>query len=306
MTAPLDPRKEERLGIAYAGLSYIIWGIVPLYWKLVVDVSSPEVVGQRIFWSGVFAALVTAFSGHLRRALSVLKTPRVFGVLALTGVLITINWTIYIYCVESNQLVESALGYYLTPLVSFALGFAFFGERLSKVRIFCIVLASIGLVLQVIALGHFPWIAPCLALSFGLYGYFRKRAPVTGMDGLFIETALLFPFAFGFLLYWGHQHGEGLFSHGWVKDLLLLGTGPLTAIPLAMFAAGARRVSMTTLGFLQYLAPSLTLLMAVFGFHEDFSTVDLVSFGCVWAALVIVALEGRGSRLFARFSGPKP
>lgn len=306
MTPPPDPRAEERLGITYAALSYVIWGIVPLYWKMLVDVSSPEVVGQRIFWSGVFAALVTAFSGHMGRALSVLKTPRVFGVLALTGVLITINWTIYIYCIESNQLVESALGYYLTPLVSFALGFAFFGERLSRVRIFCIVLASVGLVLQVVALGHFPWIAPCLALSFGLYGYFRKRAPVTGMDGLFIETALLFPFAAGFLLWWSHQHGEGLFSHGWTKDLLLMGTGPLTAIPLAMFAAGAKRVSMTTLGFLQYLAPSITLLMAVFGFHEDFSTVDLISFGCVWAALVIVALEGRGSRLFARFSGPKP
>ena len=290
------PEAEARAGIIYAAIAYTLWGIMPIYWRLLGDVPSFEITVQRVVWSAVFVAAVTALRGNLARVFAVMRTPRTLGTLAITSVLISGNWALYIYCVESNQLVEASLGYYMTPLVSFALGFMFFGERMSRLRLMCLGLATVALALQLWNLGHLPWIAPALAISFGIYGYLRKRAPVAALDGLLVETALLFPIALGFVLWW-QATGVGAFTRdNFAKDLLLIGAGPTTAIPLALFAAGARRVSMTTLGFLQYLAPSITLVMAVFGFHEAFTEVDLISFGCIWTALVIVALEGRFSR----------
>jgi len=290
------PEAEARAGIIYAALAYGLWGVMPVYWRLLSDVSAFQITVERIVWCAVFVAAVTLARGNFARVLAVVRTPRTLATLALTSVLISGNWALYIYCVETHQLVEASLGYYITPLVSFALGLLFFGERLSRVKLLCIAIASIGLALQLWTLGRFPWIAPVLAVSFGLYGYFRKRAPVAALDGLLVETALLFPFALGLVVWWQAQ-GVGAFTaDNMTRNLLLVGAGPITAIPLALFAAGARRVSMTTLGFLQYLAPSITLLMAVFGFHEAFTQVDLISFGCIWAALAIVALEGRFAR----------
>jgi len=290
------PEAEARAGIIYAALAYGLWGVMPVYWRLLSDVPIFQITVERIVWCAVFVAAVTLARGNLARVLAVVRTPRTLATLALTSVLISGNWALYIYCVETHQLVEASLGYYITPLVSFALGLLFFGEKLSRVKQAAIGIATIGLVLQLWTLGRFPWIAPVLAVSFGLYGYFRKRAPVAALDGLLVETALLFPFALGLVVWWQAQ-GVGAFTaDNMTRNLLLIGAGPITAIPLALFAAAARRVSMTTLGFLQYLAPSITLLMAVFGFHEAFTQVDLISFGCIWAALAIVALEGRFAR----------
>jgi chloramphenicol-sensitive protein RarD len=285
---------------------YAFWGITPLYWHQLNVVPGTDVVSHRLLWSAVFITLVTVMRGHLARALSIVRKPRILGMLVLSGVLIGGNWGIYIYCVESNQLVEASLGYFMTPLVSFGLGLAFFGEKLTPARWISVALGVVALVIQIGALGHFPWISPALAISFGLYGYLRKLATVPAMDGLMIETIVLLPIAVGYMLWRTVNDGVPPLSHELVTNLLLIGTGPLTAIPLAMFAAGAKRVSMTALGFLQYLTPTLTLVVAIFAFGEEFSQIDLFSFGLVWLALVIVALEGRGSRLFARVSGPKP
>jgi chloramphenicol-sensitive protein RarD len=296
---------EQRRGFLYAAFVYAFWGITPLYWHQLNVVPGTDVVAHRLMWSAVFIALVTIMRGHLRRAFSVVRKPRIFGMLVLSGVLIGGNWGIYIYCVESNQLVEASLGYFMTPLVSFGLGLAFFGERLTAARWLGVGLAVAALVIQISALGHFPWISPALAISFGLYGYLRKLATVPAMDGLLVETIVLLPIALAFMTWRTVHDGAPPLDHGWITNLLLIGTGPLTAIPLAMFAAGARRVSMTTLGFLQYLTPTLTLVVAVFAFGEEFSQIDVISFGLVWLALVVIALEGHGSRLFARFSAPK-
>lgn len=290
------PHTEERAGAAYAALAYGLWGVMPLYWRFLDGVPAFEITVHRVLWSALFVALITLARGHLPRVLEAMRNPRTLGTLALTGMLITGNWLLYIYCVETDQLVEASLGYYLTPLVSFALGFFFFAERLSVIRKLCIALASVALVLQVATLGHIPWIAPALAVSFGLYGYLRKKAPVAALDGLLVETALIFPVALGFVLWWASQAIGSFPSESAPTNILLILAGPVTAIPLSLFAAGARRIRMTTLGFLQYLAPSITLLMAVFGFGEPFTSVDFISFGCVWAALVIVALESRFAR----------
>jgi chloramphenicol-sensitive protein RarD len=188
----------------------------------------------------------------------------------------------------------------MTPLISIALGVLLLGEKISRLRLAAIGLAGVAVIVQSFSLGHFPWIAPALALSFGFYGYMRKLIPVDALDGLTIETCLLFPFTLVTVLVLALD-GAGAFpSTNILRDALLIGSGPLTAVPLTMFAAGARRVRMTTLGFLQYFSPSITLLLATLLLGEAFTRVDVLTFACVWAALVLIGLESRLSRLALR------
>jgi chloramphenicol-sensitive protein RarD len=211
-------------------------------------------------------------------------------------VLISINWTVFIYSVSSHQLVDSALGYYLTPLVSIVLGVVALGEKISPVRIGAIALASVAVAIQAAQVGHFPWIAPVLALTFGFYGYVRKLTPVDSLDGLTVETVLLFPLTAILIGMW-YVHGTGSFPAPDVKiDALLVFAGPLTAVPLAMFAAGARRVRLTTLGFLQYVSPTITLLVATVLMHERFTVTDAITFAFVWSGIALISLEGRFRR----------
>ena len=225
--------------------------------------------------------------------MTLVRDRRLIATLALTSVLISVNWTIYIYCVATNQLVEASLGYYINPLISIALGVTLFGEPMSPWRFVAVLLAAAAVALQAFELEHLPWIALALALSFGFYGYFRKRTDVDSLDGLTIESWILFPLTFGLVLFWSFSGAGALTAANPGRDVLLVLGGPITALPLAMFAAGARRIRLSTLGFLQYLSPSITLALAIFGFGEPFTRPDAVTFGCVWLALVIVAAEGR-------------
>lgn len=291
--AGVQDHRGEGPGILYAGTAYAVWGVIPLYWRLLGDVPPFELTVHRVLWCALFVAAVTVWRGRLGPVATILRTPKLLGTLALTSLLISGNWTLFIYCVATNQLVESSFGYYLTPLLSMALGVAFFGERMSRARQAGVALAAVAVAAKAFALGHVPWLGLSLALSFGFYGYFRKKAPVDSMDGLLIETVLLFPFTLALILYWAAS-GTGAFpSSHLATDALLIGAGPVTAIPLAMFAAGARRIRLTTLGFLQYVSPSITLVLAIFGFGESFGRVDAISFVFVWLALVVVAFEGR-------------
>ena len=291
---------DDSLGIAYAMLAYVLWGIVPLYWRLLDGVPPFELTVHRIVWCALFVMVVALLRrrlGHLRQ---IIRTPRLLATLALTSILISTNWTVYIYCVASRQLVEASLGYYINPLISIALGVIFFAERMSRLRLIAIVLATAAVAAKAFSLGHFPWIAPVLALSFGFYGYFRKLAPVDAVDGLLVETWIVLPISAGLLFYW-HTVGEAAFpSTDLARDGLLIGGGAITAVPLVLFAAGARRIRLSTLGFMQYLSPSITLLLAIFGFGEKFTRLDAVAFGCVWAALCLVALESRVTRIRVR------
>ncbi|MHB1204109.1 MAG: EamA family transporter RarD [Rhodospirillaceae bacterium] len=290
---------SEATGVLYAGFAYCAWGILPLYWRLLGDVPAFELTVHRVLWCAVFVAAVTAARGHMPRIIAIAREPRTVAMLALSSLMIGCNWTLYIYCVAADRLVESALGYYMTPLVSFALGYLLLGERMSRLKVFAVSLAGLAVIVQAVSLGGVPWISPALALTFGIYGYLRKKIPVAALDGLLIETLLLFPFTV-VLVGWWSLHGGAFPSPRISTNLLLIAAGPMTAVPLALFAAGARRVRMTTLGFLQYLAPSITLMIAVFMFHEPFTSSDLVSFGCVWAAIVIAAVEGGALKLPVR------
>jgi chloramphenicol-sensitive protein RarD len=284
---------NETRGILYAGGAYAFWGVVPLYWQFLEDVPPIEITLHRILWCALTGLIVTTARGRVSHFITVLRTSRLMAALAASSLLISTNWTIYIYCVGSHRLVEASLGYYLTPLVSIALGVVLLGEKVSRLRLAAIALATAAVVVQAVSLGSLPWIAPALALTFGFYGYVRKLTPVDSLDGLTIETCLLLPITIPLIVLWAMQ-GTGAFpSPVFSRDAMLIGTGPLTAVPLVLFAAGARRIRMTTLGFLQYLSPTITLLVATFVLGEPFTRTNVIAFGFVWSALVLVSLEGR-------------
>ena len=284
---------NETAGILYAGSAYAVWGVLPLYWHALDVVPPLELSFHRMVWCALFAVAVTFVMSRQKVVWSALRTPRVLAALTVSSLLIAANWTIYIFSVADHQLVEASLGYYINPLLSIALGIVMLGEKMSPLRIVAIALAGIAVTLKSFGLGHFPWISIGLALTFGFYGYVRKLTPVAAFDGLTIETCLLFPFTVGALLFWGWQ-GTGQFTpaHTGIDALLILG-GPVTALPLALFAAGARRVRLSTLGFLQYLSPSITLMIATLVLGEPFTRSDAATFGCVWLALILVAVDGR-------------
>ncbi|MBV8978392.1 MAG: EamA family transporter RarD [Alphaproteobacteria bacterium] len=295
-----NPHRDEPLGILYAGGTYVLWGFVPLYWALLAGVSPVEITLHRILWGALFATGFTALRGRLGQVRAIFRDRSKLAALAASSVLIGVNWTIFIYCVATHQLVESSLGYYLTPLVSMAMGVAMFAEHVSRLRAAAIAMASAAVAVQAVALGHVPWIAPALALSFGFYGYVRKRTAVDSLDGLTVETLLLLPLAAVVLGFFAVA-GTGAFTlANPARDLLLVGGGPVTLVPLAMFAAGARRIRMTTLGFLQYLSPSITLLVATLLMGEPFTRTDTLTFAFVWSALLLVAVDGQAARLRAR------
>lgn len=292
----MNDHPHERTGILYAAGAYAFWGFMPLYWGLFRGIAPLELTSHRVLWCAIFCVLVTLARGRFAHLVAIVKTPRVLGALVATGLLITVNWTIFIYTVSTHQLVEAALGYYLTPLVSIALGVTVLGEKISPLRIAAIALATAGVIVQASQLGHFPWIAPALALSFGFYGYLRKLTPVDSLDGLTIETVLMFPFTAAFIA-WLAVQGTGVFPTANLKiDTLLIVAGPLTAIPLALFAAGARLVRMTTLGFMQYLSPTVTLLIATVLLGEKFTVIDAITFACVWGGIAVLSVEGRFKR----------
>ena len=283
----------ETRGILYAGGAYFIWGLVPLYWALLVGISPFEITLHRILWCSLFGLAVSAGRGRLSRLVSIARTPRLMGALAASSLLITVNWTLYMYCVTTHQLEDAALGYYITPLVSIGLGVMLLNEKISRIRIAAIGLAGVAVTVEALALGHIPWLALGVALSFGFYGYVRKLTPVDSLDGLTVETVLLLPVTLIFVVMWALD-GTGAFpSPALGRDALLVFTGPLTALPLVMFAAGARRVRMTTLGFLQYISPSITLIVATAMLGEPFTRTNAIAFGCIWTALLLVSLEGR-------------
>ena len=304
MSPSANDHPHEGAGILFAGAAYTIWGFVPLYWRLLADVSPLEITVHRVLWCALFTVLVTLGRRRIRHIIAILRNSKLFALLAITSLLISANWTLFIWCVSTHRLVEASLGYYLTPLVSIALGIALLGERVSKVRLFAIGLASAAVVIKAIEVGVFPWVAPALALSFGFYGYLRKLTPVDSIDGLTIETVLLFPITASIVAYFLATGTGALGTTSWTRDALLVLAGPVTAAPLVLFAAGARRIRMSTLGFLQYLSPSITLVVATLMLGERFQRVDAITFAFVWAALLLVALEGQSVRALARGAAP--
>lgn len=302
MTRPNQPA-DSPSGILAAALAYVLWGILPVYWDHLAATSALQLTCWRIVLTALLVLAVTVARGRLAHLLHVISTPTLLLRLAASAALIGVNWTLYVYSVESRQLVEASMGYFILPLISIVLGVVFLGEHLSRFRLAALALVVAAVAVQAVALGKVPWIALALAISFGVYGYLRKQVVVGPVEGLLTETGLLFPFAAAALLWWVHTGDLALSGATPGRDALLLCAGPFTAFPLALFGYGTRRIRLSTLGFLQYLSPTISLLIAVLVFGEPFSRLDAASFGIVWLALAMVAAEGRLRRRIPLASG---
>jgi chloramphenicol-sensitive protein RarD len=279
-------------GFTATAIAFAIWGVFPLYFHPLRQISAFQVIAHRVVWSCVFVLIWTALRGDLSTLRATLANRSVVWRLAVTAMLITINWLVYVWAVMNDHVVESSLGYFINPLVNVLLGVALLSEKLNRAQWTEIALAASGVAYLTLVAGRPPWIALTLAFSFGIYGLIRKVVKVESLPGLATETLVLLPVAVVYLL-WCESAGTGALGHaGPAVDALLIGSGPLTAITLFLFAYGARLLPYSTVGVLQYIAPTLQLACGVFAFHERFERTRAIGFALIWAALIVYAGEG--------------
>ena len=279
-------------GIVYAALAYLSWGLFPLYFRQVAAVPALEVVLHRTLWSLVFVLALLAVRRQWAWMRELLRQPRVLGAFALSALLLAANWLTYVWAVNNGHVVDASLGYFILPLVNVALGYVFLHERPRPGQWLAVAVAAAGVLWLTVLTGRLPWIALVLALSFGFYGLLRKVAVLGALEGLTLETILLAPVTLAVLGAWAWQ-GQGALVQGDATTLgWLVLAGPVTAIPLLWFAAGARRIPLATMGILQYISPSLQLALGVWLFHESFESSRLAGFVLIWAALLVYTLEG--------------
>jgi len=286
-----DSAEARRQGVIYGLSAYLFWGFFPVYFKAVKLVAPLEMVSHRIVWSLAFLLILITWKGAWRSMLSLLAKPKFLAALLGSTLLIATNWLVFIYAVGVGEVLQSSLGYFINPLVSVLLGFVFLRERLERAQWLSLLLAAGGVVYLAIQYGAMPWIALILAASFGLYGLIRKSLHVEPLLGLTVETLLLAPFA---LLYIVQQHvsGTGIFLASSTKlDLLIPMSGIITAIPLLLFAAAAKRLRLATVGFLQYITPTMHFLLAVLIYGESFTHTHLISFLLIWSGLALYSLH---------------
>lgn len=278
-------------GILSAVLAYVCWGLFPLYFKQLAQIAPLDVLVHRVVWSLAFLLMVLAMRRQWSWLRDALRQPRLLGTFALSALLLSGNWLTYIWAVTNDHVVDASLGYFITPLVNVLLGYTVLHERLRPLQWTAVALAAAGVSWLAVLGGQLPWIALVLACSFGAYGLMRKMAALGALEGLTLETMLLAPAALALLAFAAMQ-GTSSFpaESGWV-NALLIGIGPVTAIPLLLFAAGARRIRMSTLGLLQYLAPSIQLVLGIWLYHEPFGGARMVGFGLIWLALAVYSAE---------------
>ncbi len=298
VTSPPLSSDQQKLrdGLGAGLAAYLLWGFLPLLFKLVESVGSVGVVAERTFWSLLFVGgilLVTRRMGEVRAALSDFKTVRA---MAFSALLLATNWLIYVWAVETDQVLEASFGYFVNPMVNVAIGMVVLGERHNRVQGIAILIALVALVIQAIGLGRIPYIALSLALSFGFYGFVRKTAPVAATAGLFVETLLLAPLAIGFLIWSFVSNGPGLHADPMIAFLLVL-TGPATAVPLLLFNYAVQRLRLTTIGMLQYIAPSIAFVLAIIVFGEHLNLTRVLSFALIWVSLAVFTLGSMQRRV---------
>lgn len=285
--ARLSPR-----GLAAGAAAFTIWGLFPVYLHPLSGVPALEIIAHRVAWSCLLLVAVMLLRGELGRLTSVLGRPRLLAGLAASALLISCNWLVYVWSVTHQHIVESSLGYYINPLVNVLLGVLVLRERPNAVQWTAIALAALAVLYLAVQAGRPPWIAFALAASFSLYGFVRKVISVEALPGLAIETLLLLPLALGLLAWYEARHVAAFGHAGAAITALLIGSGIFTAVPLFLFAYGARRLPYSTVGVLQYIGPSLQLLCGVLFYHESFEPARAAGFALLWAALILYAADG--------------
>jgi chloramphenicol-sensitive protein RarD len=278
-------------GILKGIAAYTLWGLFPIYWKMLHQVPALQVIGNRIVWSFLLLAVVVLFTHQWTAFRMAAASPRIIGIYSVAAVLLTINWLVYVWGVNSGFIVETSLGYFINPLVSVLLGVLFVHERLRTTQWIPIGIASIGVAYLAAVYGRLPWIALTLALSFGFYGLVKKLAPLGPLYGLTLETGIVFPIALVYLLVVGMRGSGAFLQDGPQVTLLLIGAGPVTTIPLLLFASAAKEIPLAIIGLLQYIAPTLQFLIGVFIYKEPFDRSLLIGFIIIWIALILFWVE---------------
>jgi chloramphenicol-sensitive protein RarD len=278
-------------GALAAGTAYVLWGLFPLFWKQLKSVDATELIAHRVVWSLFFVLALTFLMKDWDPLLRALRSWRLIGLHLLSGGLLTINWLVYVWAVNHGRVIESSLGYFLVPLINVLMGRLVLREHLRPFQWLAIGIASVGVLMQAFGVGGLPWVAITLAISFGMYGLLRKRSPLGSLAGLSLETALYAPFAASFLLYRA-AHGAGALGHSPIHiEMLVLSAGVVTAIPLLLFAHGARTLRLSTLGLLQYICPSIAFALGALVYGEPFDPARLLSFVLIWSALVLYTVD---------------
>lgn len=289
----MSSNTEEKKGLLYALAAFVFWGLIPIYFKLVSSVLPSEVLAHRIVWSVVFLAVLIVYSKQSAQVKAILKDWNKLKVLFITSILISSNWLIFIWAISHNMITEASLGYYINPIISIVLGIIFFGEipsRLQKIAIFLAVLAIFN---ELVSVGSIPLVSLSLALLFAFYGMLRKKISLPSVAGLFIETLIIFPFAILYFLYLVHtSQNKFNFSFDYIS-IFLISAGFITVIPLLWFNAAATRISLTKLGFVQYIGPSISFLLGIFVYHEPFDHKKFLTFALIWLALVVFSIDSR-------------
>ncbi|MES2967462.1 MAG: EamA family transporter RarD [Pseudomonadota bacterium] len=289
MTDPITPPKNEDSlrGFLFALSAYLLWGFLPVYMKALADVPAAEVIAHRVIWSLPIAGLVLWVLGRTADLRVALRSPRMLAMGAATAALISVNWGIYVWSIQSGHALDAALGYYINPLFSIFLGAVLLKERLKPVQWAAIALAACAVAVLTFDAGRLPVVALGLTLTWGAYAFLKKQLPIGPNQGFFLEVMILFPFALGYVI-WAAQSGVAMFWQGdaWISGLLL-GAGVVTAVPLMLYANGAKLLRLSTIGIMQYIAPTMIFLTAVFIFGETFGTARMIAFPMIWAALAI-------------------
>ena len=296
-------KSHETSGLIAAIAAFTTWGLIPIYWKLLAAVPASEILAHRFVWTTIFLSIVLSWQRRWPELIADARSPRARIYCLTGGLAIASNWFLFIYAVNTGRVVESSLGYFMTPLMNVLFGAIFLRERLTRLQFVSVLLAALGVLNLTFGYGRFPWIAVLLCVTFGLYGLLRKQSGTAAIPGLFIETILLVPFALVFLIYL-QRSGTLVFARaGWPLSMLLISTGVVTAVPLFWFGYATRHLRLITVGFLQYLSPIGSFFLGVFLYHEPFTRGHLITFVLIWLALALftgeAVLRWRSSRVRA-------
>jgi chloramphenicol-sensitive protein RarD len=287
---------KDRNGVINAISAYLLWGLAPIYFKLISSISPDEIMVHRIIWSSLLLFLIVIISKRSRVLIDTLKQPRLLAKLALSATFLLVNWFLFIWAINNDHLLDASLGYFINPLFSVALGVIFLGERLRKMQKFAVALALCGVLIQLVALGSLPVISLALAGTFGIYGLLRKKMHLDSFVGLLIESSMMLPLAIVYWLLFVNTNTANMFENSSNLNLLLIAAGLVTTAPLLCFTAAAKRLTLSTLGFFQYIGPSIMFFLATFYYQETLQPAKLVTFAAIWLALVIYSLDSLKAR----------
>jgi chloramphenicol-sensitive protein RarD len=299
--------RPEQSGLIFAISGFLCWGLVPIYYQSLEGVNAVEILAHRIIWA--FLILLVCLAPRLLRGAwrELRRQPKTLGVFVLTSALICGNWLLFTWAATHGQVMATSLGYFINPLLNILLGVVILGERLRRAQVIAVGLAAIGVLVMVVWYGQFPWISLTLAFSFGCYGLLRKKVPADAFVSVLMEAGIAFPLSLGYLI-WLWSNGESTFGRGdFGMDAYLFLAGPITIIPLAFFVAGVKRINLSTVGFVQYITPTMSFLLAVFAFGEPFTAARLTTFLFIWVALAIFTIDSiHTQRARGRVIAPTP